>query len=48
MMGPIHLKLLGQSRFKPCLGPGYVLLQSKDYMMETCMLLAGVRVHEHW
>ena len=27
---------------------GYFLLWSSDCMMETCMLLAGVRVHEHW
>ena len=24
------------------------LLQLSDCMMETCMLLAGVRIHEHW
>ena len=28
--------------------PGYFLLQSSDCMMETYMLLVGVRVHEHW
>ena len=27
--------------------PGYFLLQSSDCMLETCMLLAGMRVHEH-
>ena len=26
----------------------YFLLQLSDSMMETCMLLAGVRAHEHW
>ena len=30
------------------LEPGYFLLQLSNCMMETCMLLAGVRVHEHW
>ena len=29
---PIHTRLLGQSRFKPCLWPGYFLLQSLDCM----------------
>ena len=29
-------------------GPGYFLLQLSNCMMETCMLLAGVNVHEHW
>ena len=24
------------------------LLRSSDCMLETCLLLAGVRVHEHW
>ena len=41
-------KLVGQSRFKNCPGSGYFLLWSKDYMLETCMLSAEVRVHEHW
>ena len=41
----LRINLLGQNRFKPCLWPGYFLLQSKDCMFETCMLLAGV--HEH-
>ena len=27
--------------------PGYYLLQSSDCTLETCMLLAGMRVHEH-
>ena len=44
---PIHPRHLGQGRFKPCFGPGYFLLQLSNYMMETCMLLAGVRVHLH-
>ena len=30
------------------LEPGYFLLQLSNCMMETCMLLAGVSVHEHW
>ena len=30
------------------LATGYFLLQLSDCMMETCMLLTGVRVHEHW
>ena len=29
---PVHLRLVGQSRFKPCLWPGYFLLQPKDCM----------------
>ena len=45
---PHHPRLLGQSQFKPCLWPGYFLLQSADCMLETCMLLAGERIHEHW
>ena len=45
---PIHPRLLGKGRFKPCFKPGYFLLQLSNCMMETCMLLAGVRVHEHW
>ena len=45
---PIHPRLLGRGRFKPCFEPGYFLLQLSNCMMETCMLLAGVRVHEHW
>ena len=44
---PIHLRLLGQSKFKPCLCPGYFLLQLSDCMMETYILLDGSRVHEH-
>ena len=28
--------------------PGHFLLQFKDFMMETCMLLPEVRVHDHW
>ena len=45
---PHRPRLLGQSQFKPCLWPGYFLLQSADCMLETCMLLAGERIHEHW
>ena len=45
---PIHTRLLGRDRFKPCVRPGYFLLQLSDCMMETCMLLAVVRVHEQW
>ena len=45
---PIHPWLLGQGWFKPCFEPGYFLLLLTNCMMETCMLLAGVRVHEHW
>ena len=45
---PIHPRLLRWGRFKPCFGPGYFLLQLSNCIMETCMLLAGVRVHEHW
>ena len=29
-------RLVWQSRFKPCLRPGYFLLQLSDCMMETC------------
>ena len=29
--------LLGRRRFKPCLGPGYFLLQLSDCMLETCI-----------
>ena len=42
-----HHPILMQGRFKPCFGPGYFLLQLSNCIMETCMLLAGVRVHEH-
>ena len=38
---PIHPRFLRQVVFKPCIRPGYFLLQSSDCMMETCMLLAG-------
>ena len=41
-------RLHARGRFKPCLGPGYFLLRLSDCMMDTCMLLAVVRVHEHW
>ena len=37
-----------RGRFNPCLRLGYFLLWSSDCMMETCMLLAGVSVLEHW
>ena len=38
-----------ETEIKPCLRPGfYFLLQSSDCMMETHMLLSGMRVHEHW
>ena len=36
------------NRFRPCLRPGYFQLQLSDCSMETCMLLAEVRVHECW
>ena len=36
----------GRSRFKPCLRPGYFLLQLSDRILETWMLLTRVRVHE--
>ena len=39
---------IGRGMFKPCFGSGYFLLQLSIGMMEACMLLAGVRVHEHW
>ena len=45
---PIHPRLLGPGKFKPCFSPSYFLLQLSDCMMEACMLLAVVRVHEHW
>ena len=45
---PIHSRLLRKSRFKPCLSPGYFLLQASDCMLGTCMLLTGVRDHECW
>ena len=35
-------------RSKPCFRPSYFQLQLSNCMMETCKLLAGVRVHEHW
>ena len=38
-----QLSVLGRGRFKHCSDPGYLLLQ-----LSNCMLLAGVRVHEHW
>ena len=35
--------------FKPCLKTGYFLLWMSEHMLEeTCMLLAGLRVHEYW
>ena len=30
---PIQRRLIWQSRFKPCLGPGYFLLLWKDLML---------------
>ena len=48
LCSPIHPRRLEQGRLKPYLRPGYFLLQSSDYMMETCLPLVGVRVHEHW
>ena len=33
---------------RPCLWPGYLLWWSKGCVLETYMLLAQVRVHEHW
>ena len=39
-----HPKHRGRGRFKACLGPDYFLLQLSDCILETCMLLAGVRV----
>ena len=45
---PIHPRLLMRVRFKPSFRPGYFLLQLSNCTMETCMLLVGVRVHEHW
>ena len=41
----IHFRLLRQSKFKPCIWPGYFLLQSSD-LMYYCWLEWGV--HEHW
>ena len=43
-----HLKLLGQSRFKPCLWSGYFLLWSKYKMFSTFIQLTNVKVHEYW
>ena len=31
----ISIRLLGRSRLKSCLGPGYFLMQSSDCMLET-------------
>ena len=45
---PIHLRSIKQSRFTTCLGQRYFLLESKDCLIETWMLFAGLRVHEHW
>ena len=46
---PIKKTLQGpQSRFEPCLRSGYFLLLLSECMMATCILLASVRVHEHW
>ena len=42
------VRLFGQGWFKPWLRPLCFLLQSSGCMMETCMLLTVVRVHEHW
>ena len=48
MEPPFHPRLFWQSRSNPCLRPGFFLLQLQDCMLETCMLLAGLRVHELW
>ena len=48
---PISEQLWSKTYFKPfkrCLRSGYFLLLLQDFMLGTCMLLAGVRVHEHW
>ena len=37
-----------KSWFKSCLRPGSFLLWLSDCILETYMLLALVRVHEHW
>ena len=37
---PIHLRLLGQKRFKLCLGPYCFLLWLKGCMLETSLLLS--------
>ena len=39
---PVHRRLLEWGRFKPWLRPNYFLLHSSDWMLLTCMLLAGV------
>ena len=41
---PIHVRLLGQSSFKHCLGFGNFLFWIKDCMLETCMPLVEVSV----
>ena len=28
--------------FKPCLGPCHILLDLKDYILDTCMMLAMI------
>ena len=44
----IHPRLLGWSRFKHFPRHAYFILQGVDCGLETCMLLAGVKVHEIW
>ena len=38
---------LGKIGLDLALRSGYFLLQLTDWMLEICVLLAGVRVHEH-
>ena len=44
----IHPRLLGRDVFKPCLRPGYFLLQLSNCILDTWMLLTGARVQYHW
>ena len=43
---PIHPRFIARGRLKPCLRSGYFLLWLSDCTMETCVLMAGVRVHQ--
>ena len=45
---PVTSDFSGKVGLNLALGPGYFLLQLKDYMLETFMLLARVRFRKAW
>ena len=48
-MAPSTPAFLGEIGLNLALSrPGYFMLWSCDYLLETYMLLVGARVHEHW